>query len=399
MKAKKRINELMQQYYDNANTANERGEKVGWISGNFPQEIVAAMDLCVIYPENHSAVLAMKGEDVRCCEAAEAAGFSNDICSYAKVNIGYCLDNSLAEEKIPMPDYLLCCSNVCSQTMKWYKYLESRFQVPLILIDIPYNTEYDVDDSKLQYIKGQFYEAIHKLEEITGHIFEEEKLKDVMKIASKSGHLWREISKLQCEKTTSLRGTDLFNYMGLIVTQSGRQTTVDALQALYDELAEKDEKSRQKQTEKWDYRILYDGMCCWPELMKLTLSFERYGINVTSSIYASIWEREYETFDDMLRAYCNLPNGVNIERAKDIRLKAISEKNCDGMLVHISKSCKMWSGLMYELIRQIEQDKSIPTLTFDGEQADRRGFSESQFDTRLQGFYELMSEGKKEEVH
>lgn len=397
MKAKKTINQLMKQYYCDANTANDRGEKVGWISGNFPQEIVAAMDLCVIYPENHSAMLAMKGQDVRCCEVAETAGFSNDICSFAKVNIGYCLDNSIVDDKIPMPDYLLCCSNVCSQTMKWYKFLEGKFRIPLILIDIPYNTEYEVDDDKLQYVKGQFFEAIHKLEKITGHKFEEKKLDDVMAISNRNGHLWRKISQLLCEKHTMLRGMDLFNYMGLIVTQRGRKTTTEALQALYNELAEKDEYNKEEQKKKWDYSILYDGMCCWPELMKLTISFERYGMNVTGAVNIDMWGLEYDSFDDMIRAYCNLPNAVNVDRAKNIRMNTVSERNCDGMIVHMSRSCKMWSGLMYEIIRHVEKEQEIPVLTFDGEQADRRGFSESQFDTRIQGFYELMLENKKEE--
>ncbi len=396
MKAKKLINQLMKQYYDDANMAKARGEKIGWISGNFPQEIVATMDLCVIYPENHSAMLAMQGKDVRCCEIAEAAGFSSDICSFAKVNIGYCLDESIVDDKIPMPDYLLCCSNVCNQTLKWYQFLERKYQIPLVLIDIPYNVEYDVEDDKLQYIKGQFREAIDRLQEITGHSFDEKKFEKVLRISNENGHLWRSISKLLSESHTILRGMDLFNYMGLIVTQRGRASTTEALQALYNELFEKDNDNKDVGIQKWERRIFYDGMCCWPELMKLTISFERYGMNVTGAINVDMWGLEYSSFDEMIRAYCNLPNAVNLERAKDMRLEKISEKKCDGMIVHMSRSCKMWSGIMYEMLRQIEQEKEIPVLTFDGEQADQRGFSESQFDTRLQGFHELLLENKKE---
>ena len=396
MKAKKLINQLMRQYYDDANRAKEQGEKIGWISGNFPQEIVATMDLCVIYPENHSAMLAMQGKDVRCCEVAEAAGFSSDICSFAKVNIGYCLDNSIVDDKIPMPDYLLCCTNVCNQTLKWYQYLQKKYQIPLVLIDIPYNTDYEVMEDKVQYVRKQFYEAIDKLQEITGHRFDEKQFEKVMHISNENACLWRKISNLLAEKHTMLRGMDLFNYMGLIVTQRGRASTTDALQALYSELEEKDNCNKDAGVQKWEHRIFYDGMCCWPELMKLTISFERYEMNVTGAINVDMWGLEYPSFEEMIRAYCNLPNAINLEKAKRMRIDKIEEKSCDGMIVHMSRSCKMWSGIMYEMLRKIEQEKAIPVLTFDGEQADQRGFSESQFDTRLQGFHELLLESKKE---
>ena len=391
MKAKTRINQLMQQYYEEAKLAHDRGEKIGWISGNFPQEIVAAMDLCVIYPENHAAMLAMKGQDTCLCEVAEKAGF-NDICSFAKVTIGYCLDDSLVQDKMPMPDYLLCCSSVCNQIMKWYRYLGSKYSIPLILIDIPYGTEYEADDVKLEYIKCQFYEAISRLEDITGHKFDADRLDEVLRISNRNGQLWNRINNLLRNKNTAFRGMDLFNYMGVIITQRGRQTTGEVLQALYEELLAKDDKSAEEKLKSRNYRIVYDGKCCWSQFIKLILSFEQYGFNMVSVIDANMWGLEYEDFDGMLRAYCNMPNASNLRRATELRVNEINTKSCDGMLVHMSKSCKMWSGIMYEMLRQIEKQTGIPTLTFDGEQADKRGFSESQFDTRLQGFYELMNE-------
>ncbi len=392
MKAKERISLLVKQYYESANNAKARGEKVGWVTSNFPQEIIEAMDLYVIYPENHSATIAVNGEDVCCCKEAEAVGFSNDLCSYAKINLGYCLNSNLVAEKIPMPDYLLCCSNICHQLMKWYKYLERTLNIPLILIDIPYNTDYFTDNTRLQYIKIQFNEAIQKLEGITGHKFNENRLKEVMQISNYSGRLWNKISDLLIEQTTALRGTDLFNYMGIIVCQRGKITTVEALQQLYDEMSNKNEKYKKKKKEEWDYRILYEGICCWPALIKLSVSLARYGINMVGAIYTNAYGIEYQTFDEMLLAYTYVPNAVNLERAKDMRVSEIKKKKCDGMLVHMSRSCKIWSGIMYEMIRQIEREESIPVVTFDGDQADKQCFSEAQFDTRLQGFYELMKE-------
>lgn len=392
MKARDRIGSLMKKYYEDALKVKQQGGKVGWVTSNFPQEIIQTMELCVIYPENHSATAAVKGEDTDCCRKAEAAGFSNDICSYAKVNIGYCLEHTLISEQIPEPDYLLCCSNICHQLMKWYKYLEQKFQIPLILIDVPYNTDYETDEIRLNYIKKQFQEAISSLEIITGKKFDNNKFQEVMRISNQAGRLWNRISDLLIEDKTALKGTDLFNYMGLVVCQRGRKETVEALQLLYNELSDKNDEYKNRDRVKWKYRILYEGICCWPGLMKLSISFARYGINMVGAVYTNAYGIEYDSFDGMIKAYTHVPNAVSIERARDMRINEIKKKNCGGMLVHMSRSCKIWSGIMYEMIRQIQEAVVIPVITFDGDQADKQCFSEAQYDTRLQGFYELMED-------
>jgi len=392
MKAKKLINELIAKYYSDALEAKQNGKKVGWVTSNFPQEIIQTMNLTVIYPENHAATVAVDGQDKLCCMETEANGFSNDICSYAKVNLGYCFNQEVVDRKIPLPDYLLCCSNICHQLMKWYQYLERKYNIPLILIDVPYNTEYSTNDIRLDYIKTQFREAIKKIEGITGEIFDEERFREVMKISNRAGQLWNQISDLLIEDTTSLYGTDLFNYMGLVVCQRGRSETVEVLELLYNEIAEKNEKYKQQDRHDWKYRILYEGICCWPGLLKLSFSLARYKMNIVGAVYTNAYGIEYESFDDMIRAYTYVPNAVSLERATDMRLKEINKKHCDGMLVHMSRTCKIWSGIMYEMINQIKSSSDVSIVTFDGDQAEKQLFSEAQYDTRLQGLYELMKE-------
>jgi len=395
----------MEGYYNRANQAKENGELVGWVTSNFPQEIIQAMDLCVIYPENHAATLAASGEDRIYCSQAEAMGFSNDICSYAKVNLGYLTNSGDTKRKIPMPDYLLCCSNICHQLMKWYQYLAFKLSIPMILIDIPYNTDYETDEIRMNYIRIQFWEAIKKLEEITGKKLEMEKLEQVMQLSSKVGEKWNQISDLLIEEPALFRGTDLFSYMGIVVCQRGRQETLEALTLLYEELKEKGNRKKQKdlkETEcqsienrrksKKQYRILYEGICCWPGMIKLALSFASFNCNLVGAVYTNAYGIEYQTFDDMLRAYTHVPNAVSLEYARDMRLKEIEKKKCDGVLIHMSRTCKIWSGILYEMKQQMEEKTALPIVTFDGDQADSQCFSEAQYDTRLQGFCELMQE-------
>ena len=50
---------------------------------------------------------------------------------------------------------------------------------------------------------------------------------------------------------------------------------------------------------------------------------------------------------------------------------------------------------MNEMSRQIGAACEIPVVSFDGDQADPRNFSEAQYDTRVQGLTEIMQSRKE----
>ena len=92
-----------------------------------------------------------------------------------------------------------------------------------------------------------------------------------------------------------------------------------------------------------------------------------------------------------MEAYASVPNSINIERSTELRERLCLEGKVDGGLVHINRSCKMWSSTMPEMARRITNDLNIPVVTFDGDQSDPRNFSEDQYVTRVQGLAEIMA--------
>jgi len=62
--------------------------------------------------------------------------------------------------------------------------------------------------------------------------------------------------------------------------------------------------------------------------------------------------------------------------------------------VHVNRSCKLWSGFMNEMSRQIGEACEIPVTSFDGDQADPRNFSAAQYETRVQALAEIMEANK-----
>ena len=79
----------------------------------------------------------------------------------------------IRQMRIPQPDFVLCCNNICNCMTKWYENIARMCNIPLIMIDIPYNNTVDVHDENVKYVRAQFDKAIKQLEELTGKKFDE----------------------------------------------------------------------------------------------------------------------------------------------------------------------------------------------------------------------------------
>ncbi|MBV4415687.1 2-hydroxyacyl-CoA dehydratase subunit D [Clostridium tyrobutyricum] len=397
-KAMQMCRKIISDGYEQASKAKKNGELVGWATSIFPQEIPEAFGINVVYPENHAAAVSAKHGSLDLCETAESKGYSNDICSYARVNLGYMYEKQCESLNIPEPDFILCCTNLCNTVEKWYENLAKHYNIPLIMIDTPYNVDYEVTREKIDYIKGQFEEAIKQLEKITGKKFDENKFKKIMDISSKAGSLWKEAMSLAKNVPSPMGGFDLFNYMAIIVCARGKQETVDTFTQLVKELKENAANGETTFRGEEKYRIMYDGIPCWNYLSYKLKLFTKYGINMVGSAYLDTWAIQYESgdLDGMAKAYSALLNNINIDRLIDSRTDVIKKFKCNGAVYHMNRSCKIMDFLQYELARKVEENTGVPYTRFDGDQSDPRNFTKAQFETRIQGLAEIMESNKKQ---
>ena len=363
--AKYKLGKIAADAYIDAMEAKKRGEKVAWVSSNFPVEIPETMGIATVYPENQAAGIAARGAGTRMCEEAESEGYSNDICAYARVSLAYAKLKSCPEQDVPMPDVLLCCSNICSCMIKWYENLARELNIPMILLDIPFNPDYEVSDAEVAYVTGQFWDAVKQLEEITGKKWSDERFKEVTGFSCRSSRAW--LAATSCAKyvPSPFNGFDLLNHMAVMVTARGKASAGEAMETLLKEYEDNHKNG--------------------------TSTFR---INMVTTIYADAFGFDYDSFDGMIRAYCKVPNAINLELSRDKRIKLCKDNHVEGLLVHTNRSCKLWSGFMYEMSRQIGEACNIPVASFDGDQADPRNFSEAQYDTRVQGLTEIMEANK-----
>lgn len=399
-KSMQMTSEILADVYQSAFDAKKNGKLVAWSTSIFPQELPEVFDIQVLYPENHSAALAAKKEAPHFIADAESKGYSIDVCSYAKTNLSY--KDLLESENLnmPRPDLMLCCNNICNQVLKWYENIAKELDIPMILIDTAYNYEYNVTPSRVQYIKEQLLEAIARLEEITGKKFDEAKFKEIMKISMENSTLWEEAMSMTYHKPSPMNGLEMFNYMALVVCRRGRKETGEVFKQLKKELQERIDTGTSSFPGEEKYRIYWDGIACWPALSHNAKFMIKNGINMVASSYPKAWAIFYETddLDSMARAYSSIGNNMTFDRLADRRVLNLEKFDCDGMIYHMNRSCKVMDLTHYEMQKAVFARTGVPYASFDGDQADARSYSPAQFETRIQGLIEMMEERKREKA-
>ena len=393
--AKYKLNEIAAKAYSDVIEAKERGEKIGWIASNFPVEIPETLGIPVCYPENQAAAISARGAGATMCDIAEADGYSNDICAYARINLAFAKTGESEEQYMPPPDFLLCCNNICHCMMKWYENLAKDLNIPMLLIDIPFNPDYDVPAETVEYVKTQFLDCVKRLEELTGKKWSDEKFEEVMRNSCRTSKAWLDATACAAAVPSPFNGFDLLNHMAVMVTARGKPEAAEAMETLLREYKENIATGKSTFREEEKHRVMFEGIACWPWLRVTSNGLKSRGMNMVTTVYADAFGFMYDDFDGMIEAYCRVCGTINLEKSRDKRVKLCKDNSVEGLLVHTNRSCKLWSGFMPEMSRQIGRECGIPVVSFDGDQADPRNFSEAQYDTRVQGLMEIMESNKE----
>ncbi len=395
MTSKEMLNILVAKNMEDARKAKERGDLVCWSSSIAPCEFCETMGIYTVYPENHVVGIAARKGAPELLEYAERKGYSNDICGYARANLAYMDVQKCVSEELPLPDLVLLCNNICETLLKWYENIAYELNIPLLIVDVPYNHDEEITEENIKYVEAQFHDIIHQLEVICNKPFDEKKFQEVMKISAQNAKDWYDATMLCSARPSPLSGFDMFNYMALIVCMRGKKECGMTFRKLKEELEEKISRGESglKDTEE-KYRIMWDGIACWPYLSHTYKVLKSHGINMTGSTYPSAWALEYTPGNlfEMAKAYTGMGNNLSLDGQINLRKSIIEETKCDGVIMHMNRSCKMCDFLQYEVGKELRDSLDIPITTFDGDQADPRNYSKAQYETRIEALVEMMSQ-------
>ena len=404
IQATDQMNRIMADYFYGLSEAAATGkQKVAWCTSVGPAELLRAMGFAVHFPENHAAMLGATRLSTELIPAANAIGYSPDICSYLTADIGAYLKGITPLAKaydgitaIPRPDVLVYNTNQCRDVQDWFTWYARELGVPAIGITSPKNVN-EVTDAHIDDVTRQMEALIPPLETITGKKLDMARLREVVALSRECTELWKQVLETATGSPAPLTFFDGTIHMGPAVVLRGTREAVDYYKLLLAELEQR-VAAKVGAVEEESFRIYWDGMPVWGRLRQNSELFSNLKANVLASTYCSSWI--FPAFDErdplrsMARAYLELFI-VRSDGYKERYIQEMLQKfRIDGIIYHDAKTCPYNSNSRYGMPQRLEALTGIPSLVISGDLNDLRCVSDEQTKTNIEAFIEQLEEGK-----
>jgi bcr-type benzoyl-CoA reductase subunit B len=398
IKAVAKMKEIMTLYYIDAKTAEQNGKKVAWITSGGPVEPLIAMDVIPVYPENHGAMIGASKMGTDLCEKSEIMGYARDLCSYARSDIACAPTNGGPIGGLPKPDILICCNNICGTVLKWYEIQARYFGVPLFIFDTPF-CHTDFPDEARKYVRKQIEEYIEFLENASGKKFDYDRMKEVGRLSIEGQRLWQAVLDTARNKPSPMSAFDAFFHLALIVTLRGTRQVIDYYTVLLNEMNDRISAGIGAVANE-EYRLLWDNIPVWYRTKWLSEKLASHNACLVADTYTSAWcgalkyINENDFLETMAEGYTRIYLNISVDQMAQEVMQMIDRYDVDGIVMHSNRSCKPYSFGQYDIQRIVQEKKGIPSLIIEADMLDERIFAESQIETRIEAFMEVIKERK-----
>jgi bcr-type benzoyl-CoA reductase subunit B len=390
----KKMKELITLYYLEAKTTKEK--PIAWLTSGAPVELCYAMDVLPVYPENYAAMCAASHQSVELMEAAEAAGFSQDLCAYARTDFGQDMLQGGPAGGLPAPDFMVCSTNICKTVIKWYEVVARKYNVPLFIVDTPFLHD-GLTPELIRYTVSQLGDFEDFLAEFLKKPFDRERLMEVLELSREGTSWWKKILYLCRRVPAPITSLDSFIHLAPIVTLRGTQVCVDYYKMLYEEVAERAENGIGAVPGE-RYRLLWDNLPVWFKMRWFEKFFEERGCALVATTYANSWggiadfgnTQVSDPLEALAVSYLNIYINFGFEDRINYLAQLMDEFSLTGFIMHSNRSCKPYSVGMYRLQEEVSRLTGKPGVVIEADQNDPRVFSDSQVETRLEAFIEAM---------
>ncbi len=395
--ATKQMKAVMGKYFTELAQGPSEGKKTAWCTSVGPAELLYALGYNVYFPENHGAMLGASRMATDLIPAANARGFSPDICSYLTSDIGSYLkgESPIQKMKLPGPpkaDVLVFNTNQCRDVKDWFQFYGREWDVPCIGVHTPRSIG-EIDDAMVDYIGGQIEELVEPLEKVAGAKLDPDRLREVVGLSKECTELWKKVLASAASKPSPISFFDATIQMGPAVVLRGTQDAVDYYKLLVAELDQR-VASGMGAVEGERLRIYWEGMPIWGKLSSLSKQFAELQASVVASTYCNSWIFDAldpaDPFRSMARAY----SSIFICRSDDFKQRYIKDMveryAIDGILYHDAKTCPNNSNCRYEMPQRLQAELGIPYLVVNGDLNDLRLYSEEQTRTNIEAFAEQL---------
>lgn len=389
---------LRRKYYAQTLDDSQKGRKVAWCSNNIPSEILDAMDVTAVFLENYASVIASKRLASGFCAAGEKVGFSQDVCGYARMLMGYVLAKDEAPEApyggLAKPDFLLVNAYSCDSRLGWFAAMSRVLNIPLHVHDAASQPDGPTNSPVIAgYIESELRNLVSFLEEQTGKKFDPERLRQRRAISRQTSDIMYEISELRKAVPSPMGSADMFTAVWPAMYLAGTKECEDFYKRLRAEIEDRIARKIGIVPEE-KFRIMWSGIPFWYD-MQLINYVENFGGVVALETFYRTRERRLPPQDeDPIKDIAltsvrqsGFPSGIS-GSIEDL-LETVEEYKIDGVILSYNPSCRMLLISQTELQKALE-DRGIPTLGLECDMADERTYSEGQVKTRMDAFIERL---------
>ncbi|MBI4317768.1 MAG: 2-hydroxyacyl-CoA dehydratase [Chloroflexi bacterium] len=396
--------QVMNRYYKRLTQAAEEGTQPAvymLVSGN-PIELLQAFDMLPVYPEVNCLQIAAKKLVLPYIQKAEEMGYSMDNCAYVKADVGlYFSGLETPFARIPKPSLILCNFVGCNVYLNWFEHLAEYTGAQVFTLDIPFPRDPGQGSRRedVQYVVNQLTELIKVLERMTGRRYDEDRLKQVLKLAGETEDYWSRIKDLTKRVPTPFDAYfDAVTLMAPLYCVRGSEEGLMFFQEAYKELEER-ARLGISPVEQERFRYVIEGPPPWPYLKTFRDLFTKWGAVSVASTYSTVgglWEfgfrhdadRPLESIAEHMLAQ-NYTNSNLLQRYDQIR-RYVDEWSADALVIHSVKSCRLFSAGQGDMREYFVRELEVPTLLIESDLEDPRYFSEAQIKNRVDAFFESL---------
>ncbi len=395
-------NQMAMYYLQSKNPfLKDEGKKIAWVTSGAPVEFLIAMDIIPLYPEQYGAIAGSAKDSTRLCQIAEAHGYSQDLCAYARTSFGSIFSpeppTALSEIDgkggLARPDMLICGNNICGTVLKWYQNVSRIYDIPLFLFDTPPLTD-SIPNYYIEYLISQLQDFIEFLETEMGKKMDQERMHATMIRSREAVELWGKILELGKIIPSPLNCADRFLLMAPVVSQRGTEETIQTYREVLSEVQTRVDNQIGAITTNEQYRLLWDNIPIWFNIYDFFNRLAEKGVIFPVDTYTNAWSMDFVESSDLLQdaayMYSNIYLNKTLQHKIDLISHLAKEYNCDGVLYHSMRSCKRYSLGQPITRREVTDKTGIPGVIVEGDMCDQRSFSEEQAWTRIDAFLELI---------
>jgi benzoyl-CoA reductase/2-hydroxyglutaryl-CoA dehydratase subunit BcrC/BadD/HgdB len=387
------------------NDVRNSGKPVAWCSAFAPAEVLVALDIIPVYPENHAAMLGALSQTRDPAQpyarpaiaASENAGLSSPrLCSYALADLGVLHGGASPIGNLPAPDLFYACDSQCAVVARWGDDVQRFFKthehkdIPHYVLKAPPLTRAETHTpEELAGFKQQLLTHVADIEQRFGKRLDMERLREVVAESAKANRLWQQCLELARVRPTPWTNFDAFQAMAPIVIARGTTLCTQYYQQLLAELQQR-VIDNYAAVPNERVRLLWDAIPIWPRKNWLAQFCAQRGASLVASTYTHSWWFNFDVarpLDTLVERYAWNTMNRSGQWVLDWTLKLVKDYHVDGILAHWNRSCGIWNSYVKRRLPGYTAAQ-VPWLQIDADMVDARYFDEQRVAEQLGRFIE-----------